>query len=208
MTFTSIRTSLRGIFNRAVEKPSVSLLHALHITPNQLTFAGLLIAFVAAYLLSQGMFWQAALVFLFSGFVDLLDGSLARSTKQATPFGAVFDSVMDRLAEAAVFLGLLVFYQRAGDQNGVVLCYVAMVTSFMVSYARSRAEGVGTLGAVGFAGRAERIALLCIPLLINSLEWAQASVLWALAIISVLSLATFIQRVYHVWRTARQPKAT
>lgn len=204
MTFTSIRTALRRLFNRLVEGPSVAALHALHITPNQLTFVGLLIAGLAAYLLATGHFFIAALVFLFSGFLDLLDGALARTTHQATPFGAVFDSVIDRIAEAAVFLGLLIFYLQRNQRNddfNVVLCYVVLVSSFMVSYARSRAEGVGTLGQVGFAGRAERIAILCIALVINQVPAA-------LIIISVLSIATFLQRVYHVWRTARQPKVS
>ncbi len=202
MTFTSIRTALRRLFNRLVEGPSVAVLYALHITPNQLTFLGLVIAGIAAYLLSAGHFTAAAFVFLFSGFLDLLDGALARTTKQATPFGAVLDSVIDRLGQGFMFLGLLVFYLYVQRNNDiVVLCYVALVSSFMVSYARSRAEGVGTLGQVGFAGRAERIAILCIALIFNQVPAA-------LVIISALSVATFLQRVYHVWRTARQPKAS
>jgi len=198
MDFTTSRTHFRRLFSRAVEGPSVTALRALHVTPNQLTTCGLIVAGIAAYLLTQGWLLATGLVLLASGFFDLLDGALARRTGQATAFGAVLDSVSDRIGEAAVFLGLLIFYQRQDQMAAVVLCYVALVTSYMVSYARSRAEGVGTQGAVGFAGRAERIVILSIALIAGY-------PFPALIVISVLATLTFLQRVYHVWRTARPP---
>jgi CDP-diacylglycerol--glycerol-3-phosphate 3-phosphatidyltransferase len=201
MNFSTTRTHLRRLFSRTVEGPSVAVLHRLGVTPNQLTLAGLAIAGVAAWLLATGHFVIAALVLLFSGFFDLLDGALARRTGQSTPFGAVLDSVADRVGEAGLFLGLLVWAQQRGDATALILSYVAVVTSFLVSYARSRAEGIGIQGAVGFAGRAERIVILAIGLLLG-----YPSI--ALAVISALAAVTFVQRVLHVWWTAGRKKTT
>lgn len=200
MDIAASRTRLRRLFSQTVEGPSVTALARLGVTPNQLTVLGLLIAGVAAYLMAKGWFLPAGLVLLSSGFFDLLDGALARRTGQATPFGAVLDSVSDRVAEAAVFLGLLLFYQARDNGGAVTLCYVALVTSFMVSYARSRAEAVGATGAVGFAGRAERILILSIALIVGY-------PVPALGVISALAAITFIHRVYHVWRTTGRAKA-
>lgn len=193
MDISTSRIHLRRLFSRAVEGPSVAALKALRVTPNQLTLMGLAIAGGVAYLLSQGWFLASGLLLLASGFFDLLDGALARRTGQATPFGAVLDSVADRIGEAAVFLGLLLFYQRQDNLSAVVLCYAALVTSFMVSYARARAEGAGVQGAVGFAGRAERILILSTALIVGYPAPA-------LIVIGALAILTFLQRVYHVWR--------
>ena len=200
MDIATSRTRLRRLFSQTVEGPSVTALARLGVTPNQITILGLLIAGVAAYLMTKGWFLAAGLVLLSSGFLDLLDGALARRTGQATPFGAVLDSVSDRVGEAAVFLGILIFYQARGDTLAVVLSYVALVTSFMVSYARSRAEAVGVTGAVGFAGRAERILILSIALIAGY-------PVPALGVISALATVTFVHRVYHVWRTTDRAKA-
>ncbi|MSQ13377.1 MAG: CDP-alcohol phosphatidyltransferase family protein [Dehalococcoidia bacterium] len=200
MDIATSRTRLRRLFSQTVEGPSVTMLARLGVTPNQLTILGLLIAGVAAYLMAKGWFLAAGLVLLSSGFFDLLDGALARRTNRATPFGAVLDSVSDRVGEAAVFLGLLIFYQASGDTWAVILSYLALVTSFMVSYARSRAEAVGVTGAVGFAGRAERILILSIALIAGY-------PVPALSVISALATVTFVHRVYHVWRTTGRSKA-
>ena len=77
-------------------------------------------------------------------------------TDRATKFGALFDSVMDRVSEAVVLLGLLWFYLDDGEQLGAVLVYVSIVGSTMVSYVRARAEGLGIECKGGLMQRPER----------------------------------------------------
>src|SRR5262249_26272993 len=135
-------------------------------TPNALTIIGSVLTASVGILIAQGWFIAAGIcLWLFSA-TDTLDGALARATNRVTGFGALLDSVCDRYAEAGVFLGLVWWYQTHGDTLGVVLAYVAIIGSLMVSYARARAEGVGLQAAeVGFFQRPERIITLGIGLL-------------------------------------------
>ncbi len=128
--------------------------------------------------------------------LDLLDGALARKTGTVTKFGAVFDSVLDRLSEAAVLGGLLFHYtQTGGHTQEIVLCYAAIVGSIMVSYVRARAEGIGLTLREGLFTRAERVLLLGGALIIG-----HGVVLWALWVLAVLSHFTAVQRVFSVWQ--------
>ncbi|MSQ11662.1 MAG: CDP-alcohol phosphatidyltransferase family protein [Dehalococcoidia bacterium] len=201
MDIATSRTRLRKLFTNTVERPSASLFARLGVTPNQLTLMGLGVAGVAAFLAAEGWFLAAGLVLLGSGVFDLLDGALARLTGKVSPFGAVLDSVVDRVGEGGLFLGLLVWYYNDGDRTGVTLAYVAAITSFLVSYARSRAEAVGVQGAIGFAGRSERIIILSIGLMAGVTTVA-------LGIISGLAALTFLHRIYHVWKSTSRPKGS
>jgi CDP-diacylglycerol--glycerol-3-phosphate 3-phosphatidyltransferase len=174
----------------------------LGFTPNALTVIGSLLTACVGLLASQGWFLAAGIcLFVFSA-TDTLDGALARATNRVSTFGAFLDSVCDRYAEAAVFLGLVWWYQTHLDLLGVVLAYVALVGSLMVSYARARAEGVGLEAKdVGWFQRPERIITLGLGLLLAS---AFPPVLpLALALLAVLTTVTVLQRVLHVARNAR-----
>src|SRR5438270_4857957 len=127
------------------------------ISPNALTFIGLLINVVAAALFGmaspdnqQRMFLYAGLVIIGAGIFDMVDGRVARATNQVTTFGAFFDSVIDRYSDVALFLGLLVYYARANRFFYVVLVGVVMTASVMVSYTRARAESLIPSCKVGF----------------------------------------------------------
>jgi CDP-diacylglycerol--glycerol-3-phosphate 3-phosphatidyltransferase len=173
----------------------------LGFTPNALTVIGSLLTACVGLLAAQGWFLAAGIcLFVFSA-TDTLDGALARATNRVSTFGAFLDSVCDRYAEAAVFLGLVWWYQTHLDLLGVVLAYVALVGSLMVSYARARAEGVGLEAKdVGWFQRPERIITLGLGLLLAS---AFPSVLpLALALLAVLTTVTVLQRVLHVARNA------
>ena len=182
-----------------VTDPIVSPLAALGVTPNMISAAGFAGNVAAGALAAGGhLLWAGALMLAFSA-LDLLDGALARKTGQVTAFGAVFDSVLDRLSEAAVLGGLLFHYTQAGGRTTeVVLCYAAITGSIMVSYVRARAEGLGLTLREGLFTRAERVILLGGALVVGHgvLVWA----LWALA---VLSHATAVQRVATVWQRTR-----
>ena len=174
----------------------------LGVTPNALTVAGALLTATVGLLIAQGWFLAAGVcLWLFSA-TDTLDGALARATNRVTVFGAFLDSVCDRYAEAAVFFGLVWWYQAHGDMLGVTLSYLAVVGSLMVSYARARAEGVGLQAAdVGWFQRPERIILLGVGLLLAS--YVPYALLVVLALLAVLTSVTVLQRVRHVATASR-----
>ncbi len=170
------------------------------ISPNYLTFIGLVINVVAALFFGFAsadnnqprLFFYAGLVIIGAGIFDMVDGRVARATNQVTLFGAFFDSVIDRYSDVALFFGLLVYYARANRFFYVVLVAFVMVSSVMVSYARARAESLIPLCKVGFMERPERIVLVIIGALFNRM----APVLW---VIAVLSLFTVIHRIRYTY---------
>src|SRR6185369_3385815 len=137
------------------------------ISPNALTFIGLVINIVAAFLFGHAnptnhasMFFYAGVVIFCAGIFDMLDGRVARKTNQVTVFGSFFDSVIDRYSDVVLFFGLLVYYGRINRFRYVVLVAFVMVTSLMVSYTRARAEALIGSCKVGFMERPERIVLI------------------------------------------------
>jgi CDP-diacylglycerol---glycerol-3-phosphate 3-phosphatidyltransferase len=190
----------RKALARYVTGPVVRLLARTSITPNGLTVCSLGITIIAAVLVAFEYFIAAALVMLFASFFDILDGALARSTNRVTKFGAALDSSLDRLAEAVIFIALMVVYTRAQSIVGVMLAGAALVCSMMVSYVRARAEGLGVDCQVGIFTRAERIAVLVIGLLLGRFSWVIPTVL---VVIIVLSSITVGQRLYQIWKNTR-----
>jgi CDP-diacylglycerol--glycerol-3-phosphate 3-phosphatidyltransferase len=174
----------------------------LGLTPNALTVIGATLTASVGLLASQGWFVAAGVCLWVFSATDTLDGALARATGKVTVFGAFLDSVCDRYAEAAVFFGLVWWYQSIGSLAGVALAYLALVGSLMVSYARARAEGVGLQTAeVGWFQRPERIIVLGLGFLLAPL--VPALLLVVLAAMAILTTITVLQRVRHVARAAR-----
>jgi CDP-diacylglycerol--glycerol-3-phosphate 3-phosphatidyltransferase len=178
---------------RRLTEPVVAVLARAGVSPNHLTLVGFLGNVGAAVLAARGEFLAAGILVLFFSALDLLDGALARSTGQASSFGAIFDSVLDRLSEAAILGGLVYYYSERDQQLEVVLCFVALAGSIMVSYVRAKAQVEGFDLREGLFTRAERVLLVGGGLIINQVQIA----LWILA---VMASATAIQRVYSAWR--------
>ena len=174
----------------------VSVIAATGINPNVLTFLGLLVNFAAAASFAVGKFFPGALIIFFAGFLDMLDGQVARKQKRVTAFGAFYDSTLDRYADMALYMGLLVYYSVSGRTPYVILAAVATAGSVMVSYARARAESLIPLCKVGFMERPERLVLLIIGGAFNRM----AQVLWVIATISTI---TVIHRVVYTWQELR-----
>lgn len=173
----------------------------LGLTPNALTVIGSALTACVGLLVAQGWFVAGALCLWLFAATDTLDGALARATGRVSVFGAFLDSVCDRYAEAAVFFGLVWYYQAHAEPVGVALAYLAVIGSLMVSYARARAEGVGLVAAdVGWFQRPERIIALGLGLLGTLVS--PIVLLVVLAVLAVLTTVTVIQRVRHVARTA------
>ncbi len=181
---------------RRITDPIVALIARTGATPNHLTALGFLGNVGAGVLAARGEFLAAGLVLLAASALDLLDGALARATGRASGFGAIFDSVLDRLSEAAVLGGLVFYYTQRGDREEIALCFAALVGSIMVSYVRARAQASGLELKEGLFTRAERVLLLGGGLIISQMRIA----LWILA---VMSNATALQRLHGAWRRLR-----
>src|SRR6202171_5450149 len=203
MTWTSAFGRGCGVLLDAI----VRWLALAQINPNVLTFLGLVVNTIAAFLFGYAngdnqarMFRYAGLVIIGSGFFDLVDGRVARASNQVTRFGGFFDSVVDRYSDAALFFGLLVYYARGGRFFYVVLTALVMISSIMVSYTRARAESLIGSCRVGFMERPERLVLLIIGALFN----VMAPVLW---VIAVLSTITVIHRIIYTWQRTTEVDA-
>src|ERR1700747_567100 len=197
-----------GAVGRTCRVILYGIVHGLALTkisPNVLTFLGLVINIGAAVLFGyanalnqQRMFLYAGLVIIGAGIFDMVDGRVARATNQVTTFGGFFDSVIDRYSDVALFFGLLVYYARANHFFYLVLVAVVMVSSVMVSYTRARAESLIGSCKVGFMERPERIVLVILGALFNRM----APVLW---VIAVLSTTTVIHRMRYTWTRTQDP---
>jgi CDP-diacylglycerol--glycerol-3-phosphate 3-phosphatidyltransferase len=185
-----------GIFFGAIVDRIVRWLALSRIHPNVLTFLGLVINIVAAWLFAIGYFRWAGVVVILAGLFDMVDGRVARATSQVTRFGGFFDSVMDRYSDLALYMGLLVYYASINRFFYIVLTAIVMTGSVMVSYSRARSENVIPKCKVGFLERPERVVLIIIGALFNRM----AGVLWVIAILSNL---TVIHRMIHTFRECK-----
>ncbi|HEX9456312.1 MAG TPA: CDP-alcohol phosphatidyltransferase family protein [Candidatus Acidoferrum sp.] len=174
----------------------VGALAATGINPNFLTFLGLVVNFWAAAMFATGRFRLAAAIIFFAGFLDMLDGQVARRQNRVTAFGAFYDSTLDRYSDMALYMGLLVYYAVSARTSYVVLAAVATAGSVMVSYTRARAESLIPTCKVGFMERPERLVLLIMGGAFNRM----APVLW---VISVISTITVIHRILYTWQETR-----
>ena len=182
---------------RWLTDPVVGALARLGVTPNMLTLAGVAGNIGAGALAAMGEFLPAGILVLAASSLDLFDGALARATGQATDFGSVLDAVMDRVSEAAVLFGLLIYYSDRGGQTEEILAFAAVAGSILVSYVRARAEIVGLKLREGLFTRTERVAVLGIGLMLGLVT----EMLWVLAPLAGLTAA---QRLFVVWRELRR----
>ena len=191
--------NLSGVRHTAAEFSTarvVGILRKTRVTPNILTLIGLAVSGVAGAMIGLDYLLLGGSLVLVSGIFDLLDGPLARATGRATKFGAVLDSVCDRLGEAAVLFGLLVLYLDHHSFWEPVLVYSTLVTSVLVSYVRARAEGLGLKCEVGIFTRAERVVVLALALIVG--HWVDKAILVSLCVLTAFALVTVIQRLVHI----------
>lgn len=163
------------------------------VTADMLTLVGLLLTGAAGYLTARGaMGWAGAMLVVGFPF-DAVDGAVARLRGSAGRFGALLDSTVDRYGEAFVLCGLAYHFGCAGRIDAVILSFVALFGSVMVSYLRARSEGLGIDNKVGLLTRMERALVLIIALLTGYV----VAGLWVLA---VLTHVTVAQRMWHAYR--------
>ncbi len=159
------------------------------ITPNMISLFGVAGNVFAAWLITQEQLIWAGIVYLFFSALDLVDGAVARATGLASPFGGVFDAVLDRSSEAIVLAACAWYFAERGEDWQVGFAYGALFGSIAVSYMRARAEVVGLSMREGLFRRQERVALLGLGLLFNGLTVV-------IAVLAVLSNLTALQRFW------------
>lgn len=194
---------LRYIYSteaRRLFRPLTAALGRTSISPNMLTVLGLLLTFAAAYLVWTGYFVAAAIIFAAGSICDMLDGAVARLSAKVTPMGAFLDSTADRVGEGVMLTAVALVYARDGDLLVVGAAFATMIGSFLVSYARARAEALGMDCKVGLMTRPERLVLLSLGLLLQRFG-VLAVVMYVLA---VLTAVTVLQRILHVRRRFKE----
>ena len=200
MTFTGLIGKICMFPLRAIIAACV----ALKIHPNVLTFTGLLINGWAAVHLARGEFIPGGFIIIVANIFDFIDGKVASETGLISRFGGFWDSVIDRISDMALFIGLIYLYSSMGRTDYALITSLAMMFALMTSYTRARAESLIEKCKVGFMERPERIVLFMIGTLTNRM----AGVLWVILVLSVFSVADRVILTYRVLErgTEERPK--
>jgi CDP-diacylglycerol---glycerol-3-phosphate 3-phosphatidyltransferase len=196
----------RALFTRLLT-PTARALLALGISPDAVTLVGTLgVAFGALAFYPRGSFFWGTVVITAFVFSDTIDGIMARLQGRSSTWGAFLDSTLDRVGDAAVFAGLILFYATHPVQRWatvmVALALACLVLGQIVSYARARAEGLGMTAAVGVAERADRLVAVLLTTGLVGLGLPPVVLLAVLALLALASLVTVVQRVLVVRRQA------
>ncbi len=203
MQTPSSREQTRGARIREATRGIVDAIAAgfvrLGIGPNLLTFLGLVLSGVAGWLAAGGAYGYAGLIYLLGASFDAIDGPVARIGNRVTKFGALFDSVLDRYGETFLLAGLGYHLAREGRWDGLILTFVSLAGSYMVSYVRARSEALGIANEAGLMTRLERCIVIIAALL-------SRQVMIGLWILALMTQFTVIQRVWHVYRFVRKGK--
>lgn len=189
---------LRTSVQRGLE-PVGSGLRRVGVTANVLTVLGLAAAVATAWLIATGSLWWAVLGVIVSGFLDVLDGTVARGSGDAGPRGSFFDSVTDRVSDA-VLLGGVAWYLAGTSPYLPILAFAVAAVSATISYERAKGEALGFTARGGLLERAERLILLGVGLAFDVL----VPVLW---IMLVLGSVTAVHRFVKVWQQASPPRS-
>jgi len=214
------KVALKRVAHQLLD-PIVRGLLAIGLQADHLTVLGFALSLAAGVAFAFGKFRVAATIATFAGICDILDGQLARLGGRVTRFGAFLDSTLDRIAEAALFVGIAWYYMfqlvdmtlnpgrvMANLEHNlypITFAFIALfailglVGSFMVSYTRARAEGLGLECKVGWFERPERLVVL----IVAGFFGLGPVIPGMLIVLVVFSFATAIQRMAHVWKITR-----
>lgn len=188
-----------GRFRQEIERivrPVGEQLRRTKITPDHLTLVGLVVAGLAAVAIGVGELQLGLLLVVLAALPDLLDGALAKASNQSSQRGAFFDSTIDRVTDALLLGGVAWFLASQRGAHAAVLPFAVMAVSSLISYQRAKAESLGLSANGGLMERAERIILLCVGLLFDSLLF------WVMWLMLVLVTITAVQRFFKVWKQA------
>lgn len=185
----------RAPVDRAV-KPLGDGLRRTGLTPDHLTWLGLLVAVAAAVAIAVGELHLGLALVILAALPDLLDGALAKASNTSSQRGAFFDSTIDRATDALLFGGVAWHFASTESPHLALLPFAVMALSSIISYMRAKAESLGLDAKGGLMERAERIIALCVGLLVPPLL---IPILWLML---GLTAVTAVQRFVKVWRQA------
>jgi phosphatidylglycerophosphate synthase len=174
---------------RPISLPTASLLARTRVTPAQVTYVSALLSFGGGAAFAVRLYSLGAVLTLLGSIADCVDGDLARVSERSTASGSYLDHVFDRWTDAALILGLTFSDLDRFSAVGML----ALVGTFMTSYARTKAQAVGTDAAVGIAGRDARMFLLVVAALVS--PWYSSAISTALVTVAVLGTFTAVQRM-------------
>lgn len=185
-------------FGAKIIEPAARGLLRIGLTPDMVTWLGAIAVVAnAAFVIARGNWVLGALLYGILSLSDVLDGTMARLNGTSGKWGAFLDSTLDRIVDAAVLIGIAMYYYAHPSQSWIPLTIlIALAAGQLTSYIRARAEAVGATCRVGFAERAERSLILWLGMLITGLG---VNILpTALTILAIASIVTVIQRIVHV----------
>jgi CDP-diacylglycerol--glycerol-3-phosphate 3-phosphatidyltransferase len=194
---TAYTAGARGIALR-----SMTGLARTRVTPNMLTAAGVTLCAVGAVLVyfeyrnELLFFWAGAAAFAVGSVLDILVGALARAGGKQTPFGGFLDSTLDRVGEGLILGAVGLVFMRDDHEVALALVLAALAGSFLVPYARAKAEGMGIKADVGLGSRAERVVVISAGLVLA--PWGVLP--WAIGLLAATAWLTVVQRILHVRR--------
>jgi phosphatidylinositol phosphate synthase len=191
---------------RRLAAQSMAQLEEAKVTPDALTISGVGLCIAGSIAVffeyaGWGLYWLGAVLFVVGSVLDILDGALARSRGIGSPFGAFLDSTVDRVGEGFMIGAIGLVLMRHDQMWGVALAFAAIAGSFLVSYARARAEALGLRGDVGLGSRAERVVVITTGLVlapVNDLVLPAT-----MALLAATAWITVVQRILFVRKQLR-----
>ena len=187
------RNKLKLYINKVLYSSLIPLLSKMKISPNTLTIIGFIFSLITMILISQGYLLISGILIIFSSIFDLLDGALARYTRNTTNFGKFFDAVIDRLSEIAIYVGLFIYFMN--DSNSLLIIFISTISNQLVSYIKTKYESIGIEGDVGIFTRPERIITLSLALIIGSFYLYIFYIFMYISIL--LALISIMQRIFY-----------
>jgi CDP-diacylglycerol--glycerol-3-phosphate 3-phosphatidyltransferase len=191
---------------RRLAAQSMAQLEEAKVTPDALTISGVglcIAGSVAVFFeyVGWGFYWLGAVLFVIGSVLDVLDGALARSRGIGSPFGAFLDSTVDRVGEGFMIGAIGLVLMRHDQMWGVALAFAAVAGSFLVSYARARAEALGHRGDVGLGSRAERVVVITAGLVLAPVH--ELVLPATMALLATTAWITVVQRILFVRKQLR-----
>ena len=182
----------RALFTR-IFRPVAAFLVRHGVSPDVVTLIGTLgvVGGALGFFPRGEFFWGTVVITLFV-FSDLVDGTMARMSERSSRWGAWLDSTLDRVGDAAVFVGIALWFAGDGDDTLLlVLALYCLSSGAVVSYAKARAEGLGMTADVGITERADRLVVVLVATGLDGLgvPYVQALALWYVAVGSTITVA-------------------
>jgi CDP-diacylglycerol--glycerol-3-phosphate 3-phosphatidyltransferase len=193
----------RALFTKLLT-PVANFLLRLGISPDVVTLVGTLgVSAGALALYPTGHLLAGTLVITAFVFSDTVDGIMARASGRSSAWGAYLDSTLDRVGDAAVFGGLVLWFSGGGDDRlTAVLALACLALGAVVSYSKARAEGLGMTANVGIAERADRLVAVLVTTGFVGLGLPVVVLTVVLGLLALASLITVVQRMLEVRRQA------